>query len=277
MLTLTDGAAGGSSVELFPGRGALVTSFRVGGRELLYLDASTLHDLSKNVRGGIPILFPAPGKLDHDEWRQGGHRGSMKQHGFARNLAWTVEKTGVAPSPFATLSLASSDVTRAQYPWDFQATFTFVLRGPSLRVEQTIANTGGERMPFGIGFHPYFGVSDKAHARIDTRATRAFDNVTKTEVPFEGFELTAPELDIHLLDHGSTASALHLPDGSRIDVAGSSSFTHFVVWTLAGKDFVCLEPWTMPGNALNTGDRLLWLDPGASQTSWIELAFVASV
>jgi galactose mutarotase-like enzyme len=53
-------------------------------------------------------------------------------------------------------------------------------------------------------------------------------------------------------------------------VRGSPEFTHFVVWTLEGKDFVCVEPWTSPGNALNTGDRLLTLQPGESKTIWVE-------
>ncbi|HEX4474788.1 MAG TPA: galactose mutarotase, partial [Polyangiaceae bacterium] len=82
-----------------------------------------------------------------------------------------------------------------------------------------------------------------------------------------------PEVDLHLLDHGSTSSALHLGDGSRIDVRGSPEFTRWVVWSLAGKDFVCLEPWTSPGNALNTKEQLLSVDPGATHTSWIEIAF----
>ena len=39
-----------------------------------------------------------------------------------------------------------------------------------------------------------------------------------------------------------------------------------MIWTLAGKDFVCLEPWTCACDALNTGEGLLVLPPGASKT-----------
>ena len=70
--------------------------------------------------------------------------------------------------------------------------------------------TGNSPMPFAFGIHPYFLVAaaDKAGARIATHATQAFDNVTKTIVPFRGFDLTANEVDLHLLDHGSSDSAL---------------------------------------------------------------------
>jgi galactose mutarotase-like enzyme len=273
LVTLADDWAG-SAVVIAPVRGALVTSFRVAGRELLYLDESTLGDASKNVRGGIPILFPSPGKLENDTWQHDGRNGVMKQHGFARNLEWrrTLTRTDAAA---VTLTLASSEVTLAQYPWEFRADFTFALEDARFRITSVVRNAGASPMPFGLGFHPYFLVTDKAHARIDTRATRAFDNVTKNVVPFSGFALTAREVDVHLLDHGSSASALHLAGGARIEVRASADFTQWVVWTLAGKDFVCLEPWTSPGNALNTGEGLITIAPGDSHESWVEMAFVA--
>jgi galactose mutarotase-like enzyme len=78
------------------------------------------------------------------------------------------------------------------------------------------------------------------------------------------------EVDLHLLDHGSTECSLISPTGT-VTLRGSAEYTHWVVWTLAGRDFVCLEPWTCPGNAINTGDRLLTLAPGATRTLWLEI------
>jgi galactose mutarotase-like enzyme len=80
-LELSDDGAR-SAVSIVPERGAIVTRFRARGRELLYLDDATLRDRTKNVRGGIPILFPSPGKLEGDHFTRGGREGAMKQHGF---------------------------------------------------------------------------------------------------------------------------------------------------------------------------------------------------
>ncbi|MGH7295212.1 MAG: galactose mutarotase, partial [Polyangiaceae bacterium] len=190
----------GSLVALSPARGAIVTRFRVGERELLYLDESTLLDPGKNVRGGIPLLFPSPGKLAGDRFERAGRSGSMKQHGFARDVAWRPRSSG-ADGRTATLGIESTDATRAVYPWDFRASVTYALRGRCLRLEFAVDNTGAAPMPFAFGIHPYFLVADKAAARIATKATRAFDNVTKSEGPFHGFDLTAREVDLHLLDH----------------------------------------------------------------------------
>jgi galactose mutarotase-like enzyme len=265
-----------SAVLLAPARGAIVTSFRVGDRELFYLDPATLNDVTKNVRGGNPVLFPSPGKLEGDAWSRDGRSGAMKQHGFARTLPWSTRATGTDGAASVTLTLTSSDATRAQYPWDFRADFTFALNAKRLRMTQHVQNTSNSNshgaMPFGLGFHPYFRVADKSRARIDTRATRAFDNLVKRVVPFTGFDLTQPEVDVHLLDHGSRESAIHLSDGAQIEVRASEEFATWVVWTLAEKDFVCLEPWTCPGNALNTGERLITLSPGEARETWIEIA-----
>src|SRR5271170_3548910 len=96
----------GDRASLVPERGAIVTQLRLGGRERLYLDDATLTDSTKNVRGGIPLLFPSPGKLEGGRFTRGGKSGEMKQHGFARDLAWTVASAEAAQ---AVLTLRSSD------------------------------------------------------------------------------------------------------------------------------------------------------------------------
>ena len=277
LLVLVDEQAH-TRVEIAPARGGLITSFCVRGRELLYMERETLVDARKNVRGGIPVLFPAPGKLTGDAFRCAGQAGAMKQHGFARNQRWLAAAgagAGAGTGASVMLTLESNDETRVAYPWDFALSLRISLAGARLTIAVSLRNTGRASLPFAFGLHPYFVTTDKRRARIDTRATCAFDNVTKATGPFTGFDLTAPELDLHLLDHGSSASALHFADGSRIELRASAEFAHWVVWTLAGKNFVCVEPWTAPADALNTGEGLLHVAPGAAFEGWVELELVA--
>ncbi len=259
-----------SLVVLAPARGGMATRMSLGGRHRFFLDESTLRDPTKNVRGGNPVLFPSPGKLEGDAWKHG----TLRQHGFARNLPWEVASKTTDGAASVTLRLTSSDVTRTPigaYPWDFVAEYTYALEGRALRIEQRFTNQSKEPMPFGAGFHPYLHVksSDKARTRVDTKATRAFDNVTKANVELSKIDLTQKEVDLHLLDHGAEPCSLVMPDATIV-VRGSPEFTHWVVWTLEGKDFVCIEPWTCPGNALTTGDRIITLAPGETRTLWVE-------
>ena len=95
-----------ASVALAPGRGGMVTRFRVGETNVLYMDLDSLHDPMRNVRGGIPVLFPNAGKLRDDQFQHDGKTYPLRQHGFARNLPWTIADQSIATGAQMTLELA---------------------------------------------------------------------------------------------------------------------------------------------------------------------------
>lgn len=254
-----------SRATIAPERGGMLTRLDVGGEPLLYLDEATLRDPQQNVRGGAPVLFPSPGKLAHDLWSRAGRMGSMKQHGFARNLPWTVVDRSPGSAPSVTLRLEANDDSLRLYPWEFAVELDYTLEASGIRIKQRVENKSPSAMPFGFGFHPYFFVPDaeKPNGRVPTKATRAFDNTTKKEIdmPEDGIDLTKKEVDLHLIDHGAPSAVLDVVGRPRIVVSGSPDYTRWVIWTLADRDFVCVEPWTSPGNALNSGDDLLYTPP----------------
>jgi galactose mutarotase-like enzyme len=249
-LRLEDEATG-SVVGLAPARGGMVTRFSVGGVPVLFLDETTLADPSKSVRGGIPILFPIAGKLPDDRYQAAGRTFSMKQHGFARNLTWTVLDESTSDGASVTLGLAASEATRQMYPFEFALRFTYRLRGDVLTIEQHFENHGDTPMPLHPGLHPYFFVPDatKEQVRLDTDATRALDNRTGREVPVTlPIELAGREVDLFLLDHHPRETILHRPGMPGVRIAFGPEQSLLVVWTLPGRDFVCIEPWrTRPG------------------------------
>jgi galactose mutarotase-like enzyme len=239
------------------------------------MEDATLHDPTKNVRGGIPVLFPSPGKLTGDTFRSQGRVASgLKQHGFARLMPWQVERS-VADA--LALTLADDSGSLACFPWRFQARLDYRLRGRTLTVEFRLRNKDSAPLPFALGFHPYFRVADqqaKARTTIPTRATQAFDNQSKQVVPFRGFDLTQREVDLHLLDHGSRECVLGMADGSSIRLCAAPEFLIWVIWTLADRNFVCLEPWTARADALNTTEHVLLVEPGAERSLALDIEFI---
>ncbi|RJS25975.1 aldose epimerase [Corallococcus sp. H22C18031201] len=249
-------------VEVIPSRGALVTRMVVGGDEVLFLDAASVADPSKNVRGGIPVLFPIAGPLPGDTYPAERKAYTLPQHGFARRVPWTVRQ---AEDSLLVVGLSSSEETLKQFPWAFDAQLTFSLVGHRLTLDFDVENRDTRPLPLHLGFHPYFRVPDaaKPEARVDTDATHAWDNHHKREVPFTGFDLTLDEVDLHLRDHSRPGTRLDRGPGLRpVTLSWSPEFRLLVVWTLKGKDFVCVEPWTAAGGALATGDGLLYVAPG---------------
>lgn len=260
-----------TEARIVPARGGIVTALRVGGHDVLFMDETTLVDPSKNVRGGVPVLFPSPGRLTGDAFRFGAASGSMSQHGFARSTPFEVVEVR---RDAARLRLAATDATRAMYPFEFALTLDVTVTRGRLTLDAEVSNHGADTMPYGLGYHPYFAVSlaDKARARVPTRASRAWDNVTKETRALAEIALDVGEVDLHLLDHGGARADLALP-GGRVVVAGDDGWGRWVVWTLPGRDFVCLEPWTSPADALNTGDGLLTLESGASRVHRVSISW----
>lgn len=270
---------GETIVEVAPDRGGLITRWSVAGREHLYLDEATLLDRSKSVRGGVPVLFPTPGKLANDAWSWRGKSGALKQHGFARNLAWQVVERG--PGAHLRMRIEDDASTRASYPWRFAFELDVAIVGTSIRIAGAITHRGDATegpMPLGYGFHPYFPVAivDKARAKIASDATRAYDNRAHGDVDFdaETLDLAHEEIDLHLLDHRGTKSALVVPGAPSVALEGSDHFGRWVVWTLPGKPFVCLEPWSCPGDALNADRDLVVLAAGARHDFTLTLAAI---
>lgn len=261
-----------ATAVIAPARGGMVTRFSVRGRELLYLDEATLLDPTKSLRGGNPVLFPSPGPLVGGQLAWGGRRGSLPNHGLARQRAFTVvAEEGTS----ATLRLEADASTLAEFPWRFVLELRYALEGGALVMEVRIGNRDDAPLPFAFGLHPYFLVpaKDKAKVSMPTRATRAWDNFGKRMVDVTPIDVgAAQEVDLHLEDHGASEATLVLADGARVVVRGSEEFGRWVVWTQPGKDFVCLEPWTAAANAINTGERLLVIEPGDERVLRVSLA-----
>lgn len=229
------------------------------------MDQETFADASKSVRGGSPLLFPSPGRLDNDTFVVDGGRGRLRQHGFAREMAWLVGEGG-------RIHVASSPDTLALFPWSWELSMRPRLAGRHLLLEHSVTNTSKHMMPFAFGHHPYFYVpaEKKSGLRVRTGATRAWNNKIKKEIGIRDFQFDERELDLVLLDHGSAELLVSDDEGPLLRVSASKEYTTWVLWTLPGKDFVCIEPWTAPHNALNTGEHLLWLEPGETRDMWVQ-------
>jgi galactose mutarotase-like enzyme len=248
-------------VVLAPTRGGMVTRFAIAGEPVLFLDETTLRDPTKNVRGGIPVLFPIAGKLAGDTLTLPDQRTfAMKQHGFARNMPWKVAEESAAEAASVTLVLSDDEKTRAQYPFSFRVAFSYRLREGVLRIEQRFENTGEEPMPIQPGVHPYFELPDgrKREARMFTDATRAWDNKAGKAITIRGgIDLVGEEIDLHLLDHRPREARLQRPGMRNVTLRFGDDQKLLVVWTLGGRDFVCVEPWSRAANALNEGTGIV--------------------
>jgi len=270
--TLSDDSTN-SQIEVVPERGGIVTSWRINDQEVFYLDTERFTHPDLSVRGGNPILFPLCGNLPNDTYAVDGKEYKIKQHGFARELPWTATTQSTDGKAGLTVELGSNEQTKVVYPFDFHLAFTYELRGNTLEIRQEYKNLSSTPMPFSSGFHPYFLCGDKNQLKVEIPSTSYEDNRTKENFAFDGkFNFDQDEIDSVFGNLASRSTSVVDSDRQlKIVIDYDDSYTYLVFWTVKGKDFYCLEPWTATRNALNTKEYLTVLAPNASHTSVVKI------
>ena len=262
-----------SLVVVVPGRGGIVTDWRTQDQKIFYMDKERLADPNLSVRGGIPLLFPICGNLPEDTYTSNGETYKLKQHGFARSLPWEVTRQSGEDGASITVTLCSNDQTWAVYPFNFELNYTYILRGNTLEIRSSHTNLSQKPMPFSTGIHPYFAVNDKSKLEFDLPSNEYKVKGEQTINTFSGaFDFNSEEIDWAFINLAKQSAVV--TDKSRnlkLTINYDSNYSTLVFWTLKGQNFYCLEPWTGPRNAMNTGEHLLVAEPGKTVETVISM------
>ena len=322
--TLALAAASGSTAEIAPARGFNCFRFdaRVGGRTVRVLAAEPDFPAGgEPSHSGVPLLFPFPNRVKAGEYvveQQESHLmplgdgpGEVRSdgtgnaiHGFVFDRPWRVSESSDA-SATGTFRLSRDAPERAElWPSDFELSVTYTLDAATLRCELTVANVGGEPLPFGLGAHPYFRLplgdgGTAADCTVTVPAAGRWDLIggvpTGEVLDVEGiYDLRGGprfgdlELDdvftrVAANDDGVIESVIADPAaGLRVVQRCDAAFREQVVftppWFRGGKTAaVCVEPYTCTTDAVNLQSRgvdagLRTLPPGDTFATWFEIA-----
>jgi glucose-6-phosphate 1-epimerase len=134
----------GASSEIYL-LGGVVTSYKdADGTDFIAVRPDAKMDGSKPISGGLSHCFPQFGP------------GAIQQHGFARNLPWTVKSQ---TDTMVELELAPSDYTKEMWDKEFLCTFSVNLEADQLSTKMLVENKGEEAFDFQAALHSYFTVS----------------------------------------------------------------------------------------------------------------------
>jgi glucose-6-phosphate 1-epimerase len=195
--------------------GATILSWKIKGKEQLWLSEKAILDGSKAVRGGIPLVFPVFGKCED----RNHPTNALPQHGFARNHSW--EFLGQVNSDPLTVQFGLgpenlSDSAKAQWPYDFTLIYTVSLASPnSVITGLSVENTDKKPFDFNVLFHTYFRIPDVVHVNVKgLEGLKVVDKVTKNNyVEAAGTIVIGQEVDrvysnlnpnsVVAIDHGT--------------------------------------------------------------------------
>lgn len=232
--------------------GAELRSLRFRGREVLW-------QAGPEWPRHAPVLFPVIGRVEDDQVIVDGRTHPMSQHGFARDLAFSIDScTGSQ----ATLRLESSEATLGRYPFAFELQVTYDVGGPGLQVTFAVRNTGTRAMPFALGWHPAFRWplaldADRTGHLLELGSPEPGPVRRVTDVLLRAEHYPSPVHDrqVHLTEQPFHDGAFIIedvrsrtltyrgPDGFGLEMTWDG-FEHLAVWTPLDADLLCLEPWT---------------------------------
>ena len=259
----------GLKATILPEKGATAISLQKDGKEFLYCDPENLAS-TERPRCGIPFLFPIFGRLKEGKYTWKDKSYAMEIHGFGHTSPWQVAEH---TEDTLQLVLEDSESSRSQYPFRFRVTLNFQVTEGALTIAQTYENRDTRPMPYNYGFHPYFLTEKLENLRVETKADTFFDFAVGGKAFGHGsVRLTMPE---GAPETGAAFMGVHGPtilhneaEGKRLTMEFDDSFHTHVLWTQAGKRFLCVEPVNGTANGLNIG-QFLTLQPGEVHTAFV--------
>ncbi|GFP86688.1 putative glucose-6-phosphate 1-epimerase [Phtheirospermum japonicum] len=251
------------------------------GEELLFTSSKILKPPAA-VRGGIPICFP-----------QFGNRGSLEQHGFARNKMWVVDEN---PPPlqsvdssikaFIDLIHKSSDDDLKIWPHSYELRLRVILSfDGNLTLISRVRNVNCKPFSFSFAYHTYFSVSDINEVRVEGLETLDYlDNLCNRERFTEQGDALTFESEV---------DRVYLSSSDAVAVFDHEKKRTFVIRKEGLPDVVVWNPWDKKSRAIaDFGDeeykqmlcvdaaaieKPITLKPGEEWTGLVELSIVASI
>lgn len=221
-----------------------------------------------------PVLFPVVGRLKNDEYEYNQQTYKMGQHGFARDMLFTViSKTETS----VVLELGSSPETKSKYPFDFRLRLHYILANHQIKVIYDVYNPDENDLLFSIGGHPAFNVPLKnAYLDLENYQIDVAPNVERRQIPLVGPFNDAENAElvkfnepiklsretfkndalIYELNQEETTVLLSTPEDDHGVSVTVNNADYVGIWSKYPENspFVCIEPWWgLADNVKSTG------------------------
>ena len=215
-----------------------------------------------------PILFPIVGTLKENTFDYNNKSYQLSRHGFARDLIFDlISKT----ENEVIFSLKSNNLTKKNYPFDFELQIIYKLENLKLIISYRVLNENSEAMYYSIGGHPAFALPNEfqkyslqfepnenliSYQLENDLLSDKSKNISlkKNQLPlayslFENDALIFKEMkskEIKILENNIAFLKMKFKD-----------FPYFGIWTKQNAPFICLEPWLGYSDVLNSTGNIM--------------------
>lgn len=214
-----------------------------------------------------PVLFPIVGRLKNDSYSFNEKTYQLPRHGFARNMEFSFDKKSDSQVIF---ELNETEETKAIYPFSFKLLMAYTLMKNELVIEYFVRNQSDEVLPFSIGAHPAFAISDKLENytlqfnAADTFETHHLENESfngkTTLVDTKNNTITLNyalfEKDALVFKSLKSNEVILKNKDKSIFKVNYDHFPYLGIWTKQNAPFLCIEPWCGLADAINHNGNL---------------------
>jgi aldose 1-epimerase len=271
-------------LDLVPGHGACVLDLVFEGVSILD-GFKTAQEMEGNRWSKNIVLFPFPNRLKDGRYEWEGtsyqfpvndaHTGNAL-HGFGLAKPMRVSQLDLSAEG-ATITCEyrdPGDHPAYPFPFTFSIQFTIDQRN-QLTVNMAFQNDGTQSIPVGLGWHPYFRLSEKVDTLLVQLPESEMIGIDRFMIPngkryaYDKFaELST--LGGHTLDNcfalptdrATTSATLSGQFGTLHywQETGAGKYNFLQVFTPPHRESIALEPMTCNIDAFNNGEGLIRLD-----------------
>lgn len=308
IVTIRD-AASGASAEILVSQGFNCFRFTAMPNgspvEVLYAPEDFGAGQGRPSRGGIPLLFPFPGRIPGTTFRWEGKQYELEPgdafgnaiHGFALSRPWRVMDQADNQVVGEFHAWRDDPELKRRWPADFRITAIYTILGHKLDALYRLENPCDVPLPCGFGTHPYFrvplgsGKADDCVVRLPVSARWELKDMLPTgrriELPDAAIvqagqaygELKLDDAFAGLcFEDGWCAASIRDPaSGRTMTQRGDTTFRECVVYTPPHREAICIEPLTCVPNCFELSSRgidagLKVIPPGGSFTARVEIS-----
>ncbi len=272
---------------------AVLRSLSVGGVAI----TETTDGTGTPPFGNGIVLAPWPNRVRDGRWSLDGTEQQLDinevdrrnaLHGLLRFSDYAVREEAAD-----AVTLGALIAPQHGWPFLFDTWVRYQVRADGLTVTHGVTNLSDRRAPYAVGTHPFLRIGENpVEDLVITIAAATYFDVDErlnpiAEKPVDGTRFDARaglrvgDLDYDTafggVTHQNGASAwLTAPDGATVELVQDVDWGYVQVFTTPifarGTSTglaVAVEPMTAPPDALNSGQGLIWLEPGeSSERTW---------
>ncbi|TXB63118.1 aldose 1-epimerase [Phaeodactylibacter luteus] len=278
-------SGGDTSLTLVPGFGACVTSLKLNGQECLDAYQSP-KEMQANLWAKNLLLYPFPNRLRRGQYTWGGidYQFPINDaptenalHGFGLEQRMEVAWQEATADGAGICCRFDYDGELSYYPFPFRLEAIFRVSEGAFRLGLRVENTGYRAMPFGMGWHPYFRLSDDLANHLLCLPPCDMIGVDANMIPtgkrYEYTTFSQPRrINAEVLDNafalrqqeGQVQVRLQYQDATLTywQECGPGKYPYVQLFTPPHRNCLAIEPMTCNIDAFNNGEGLWRLAPG---------------